>query len=130
MSRLSTRASEAVERDVNAGLPWVLGVRPKCLQLDAQGQSPATEPGEVPIRGPKRRDPHVQLSDPQTLMVSFLLGGRAPHASACPSRLSSLPVRPAWLPVQAPCCPTSDKQPRGKKPTPTRPAQGPSRRCT
>lgn len=127
MSRLSTRASEAVERDVNTGLPWVLGVRgPKCLQLDAQGQSPATEPGEVPIRGPKRRDPRVQLSDPQTPMVSFLLGGRAPHASACPSRLSSLPVRPAWLPVQAPRCPTSDKQPKREKPTPTRPAQGPS----
>ena len=58
-------------------------------------------------------------------MVSFLLGGRAPNASARPSRLSSLPVRPAWLPVQAPSCPTSDKQPEREETHPHPAGLGP-----
>ena len=67
----------------------------------------------------------MQLSDPQTPMVSFLLGGKAPNASARPSRLSSLPVRPAWLPVQAPSCPTSDKQPEREETHPHPAGLGP-----
>lgn len=58
-------------------------------------------------------------------MVSFLLGGRAPNASARPSRLSSLPVRPAWLPVQAPSHPASDKQPEREETHPNWAGPGP-----